>query len=432
MANVVRRIVIEGLYDNYNYDITFHENGVTLITGPNGYGKTTVLNIIKNALDLKFMYFYSLLFKKIEIFFVDKKEDTRLVISKTTIKESSLFNDEPEKYNVKFSFYFNGAKRPKDTYTLTDKSFDDRSEFFYYLMMAEKEKFYGGKSLNDKVKDRTASIIRQNFKNYSIFLNDIKCLFIKEQRILSGNNGKNSDEENPDKYTITQLAEDLKARYSEQKNRYSDESQTIDSSFIKRLLARKFRLYEQQEYNKRTDEINKIVESYKRFGLTSNFGNIGEYDSEFKPALSLYVEDMFKKISVYDDFFHKLSLFNQFVNGKILSDKTMVLDERNGISIISKSGRSVPLHKLSSGEQNMIILFYRLVFETEPNTLLLIDEPENSLHVEWLQRMLSDYLVMESNLGCQMIIATHSPTFINGHWDIAYDLYGGSYQDLTD
>ena len=40
MANVVRRVVIDGLYDNYNYDITFHKGGITLITGPNGFGKT--------------------------------------------------------------------------------------------------------------------------------------------------------------------------------------------------------------------------------------------------------------------------------------------------------------------------------------------------------------------------------------------------------
>ena len=107
----------------------------------------------------------------------------------------------------------------------------------------------------------------------------------------------------------------------------------------------------------------------------------------------------------------------------------MILNEKEGISFVSDSGRSVPLHKLSSGEQNLVILYYRLVFETEPNTLLLIDEPENSLHVEWLEKMLRDYLVMESDLKCQMIIATHSPIFIGDNWEIAYDLCGGSYQD---
>jgi predicted ATPase len=110
----------------------------------------------------------------------------------------------------------------------------------------------------------------------------------------------------------------------------------------------------------------------------------------------------------------------------------MILDARNGITFKSDSNQVIPLYKLSSGEQNLVILYYRLVFETNSNTLLLVDEPENSMHVEWLRNMLSDYLEMGEALGCQMIIDTHSPIFINGHWDIAYDLFGRSYQDLTD
>ena len=138
---------------------------------------------------------------------------------------------------------------------------------------------------------------------------------------------------------------------------------------------------------------------------------------------------MFDKIDVYQKFFRQLSLFNRFVNGKGLSNKLMILDEKNGVSFKSDSGRIIPLQKLSSGEQNLVILYYRLVFETEPNTLLLIDEPENSIHVEWLERMLRDYLVMEGDLKCQMVIATHSPIFIGDNFDMAYDLYGGAYQD---
>ena len=43
---MIARILIRQLYDTYNYDIQFPENQrVTIITGPNGYGKTTFLKI---------------------------------------------------------------------------------------------------------------------------------------------------------------------------------------------------------------------------------------------------------------------------------------------------------------------------------------------------------------------------------------------------
>ena len=62
MENVVKHIVINKLYDIYDYDIPFDRGCVALITGPNGFGKTTLLEIIKNALSVNFWYFYDLLF----------------------------------------------------------------------------------------------------------------------------------------------------------------------------------------------------------------------------------------------------------------------------------------------------------------------------------------------------------------------------------
>lgn len=425
MANVVRRVVIEKLYDNYNYDITFHKDGVTLITGPNGYGKTTVLNIIKNALELNFIYFYELLFKSVTLYFNEYESGSRLIIKKTKSNQEILSDSEME-YDVDILFFNDNARNPKESFTINQKflrhtrTFDHRMFFEPDVFCIDDDADYRKRYLamsNQKIKN--------NFKNYQLFLNDKNCLFIKEQRILSS---KPMDDEE-EMFTIKQLAADLKERYSIQKSRYTDEGQKIDSSFVERLLGRKYKEYEKEDYLQKIVALEKIVGEYKKFGLISNYSFVGKFDSEFKPALSLYIDDMFQKIGVYDDFFRQLSLFNRFVNGKGLSNKVMVLDEKNGVSFRSDSGRVVPLHKLSSGEQNLVILYYRLVFETLPNTILLIDEPENSMHVEWLEKMLADYFVMEGNLKCQMVIATHSPIFIGDNFNVAYDLYGGAYQD---
>lgn len=54
---MIARILIRQLYDTYNYDIQFPENQrVTIITGPNGYGKTTFLKIINNLLTLSLIH----------------------------------------------------------------------------------------------------------------------------------------------------------------------------------------------------------------------------------------------------------------------------------------------------------------------------------------------------------------------------------------
>ena len=44
---MISRIVIEKLHNLYDYDIQIpDEQRVSIITGPNGYGKTTLLKII--------------------------------------------------------------------------------------------------------------------------------------------------------------------------------------------------------------------------------------------------------------------------------------------------------------------------------------------------------------------------------------------------
>ena len=283
--------------------------------------------------------------------------------------------DEVDDYKISIAFYLNNNRKALERYSYDSYDYRHYRDFYSHAYLRR-----SGILSDDEIdmpmmyRERSEYEIRQNFRNYKMFVNDKNCLFIKEQRIFSTKKG---DDEGEDKYTITQLALDLKRKYADQKSHYTDEGQKIDSSFIQRLLSKQQTVYNEEEYLNRVNQLNKYVDAYKQFGLISNLGFIGEYNEDFKTALTLYIEDMFKKIAVYDAFYRQLSLFNSFVNGKGLSNKRMVLNEKDGISFVSDSGRNVPLHKLSSGEQNLVILYYRLVFETEPNTLLLIDDPEN-------------------------------------------------------
>ena len=103
-------------------------------------------------------------------------------------------------------------------------------------------------------------------------------------------------------------------------------------------------------------------------------------------------------MSSFDKFYKQLSLFDRFVSGKVLSNKKIKLNEVKGVSVINDKGEEVPLRKLSSGEQNLIILYYKLAFSTDMRTVLLIDEPENSLHMAWVSQMLEDYQKMAERI----------------------------------
>ncbi|EGQ8541534.1 AAA family ATPase [Vibrio parahaemolyticus] len=96
-------------------------------------------------------------------------------------------------------------------------------------------------------------------------------------------------------------------------------------------------------------------------------------------------------------------------------------------SIISdKSGKAqiIPQSKLSSGEQNELILFYKLIFNTEDGDLILIDEPELSLHISWQNKFINDLKEVTSLTDVSIVIATHSPDIIDENWHLKVQLKG--------
>jgi predicted ATP-binding protein involved in virulence len=59
-----------------------------------------------------------------------------------------------------------------------------------------------------------------------------------------------------------------------------------------------------------------------------------------------------------------------------------------------------------------------------PNSLILIDEPELSLHILWQQEFLRDLEEIIKIAGLDFLIATHSPQIIHDRWDLAVELEG--------
>ena len=61
----------------------------------------------------------------------------------------------------------------------------------------------------------------------------------------------------------------------------------------------------------------------------------------------------------------------------------------------------------------LIILFRLFLMEKEPYVILM-DEPEISLHIEWQQKLID--VMRQVNPNCQLIISTHSPSIFGKGW----------------
>lgn len=71
-------------------------------------------------------------------------------------------------------------------------------------------------------------------------------------------------------------------------------------------------------------------------------------------------------------------------------------------------------HLLSSGEKHMLFLLVALLCQQGEPCVVVMDEPEYSLHFEWQKQLLN--IVMRMNPEAQVILTTHSPAVIMDGW----------------
>jgi len=93
--------------------------------------------------------------------------------------------------------------------------------------------------------------------------------------------------------------------------------------------------------------------------------------------------------------------------------KLKVIDE---ITLyLSKDNQQIPLLQASSGELSLIssIVFLSTIIR-DRNTIILIDEPENSLHPKWQKEYVKILLDIFHYYQPKIVIATHSPMILNG------------------
>lgn len=116
-----------------------------------------------------------------------------------------------------------------------------------------------------------------------------------------------------------------------------------------------------------------------------------------------------------------IELLTGIVNNRF-NHKQMKINSRDGIVFTTPFGKTLRPENLSSGEQHILLLLYRLLFKVKPDSLILIDEPELSLHILWQQVFLKDLEKIIRLAGVDILVATHSPQIIHDRWDLAVEL----------
>jgi predicted ATPase len=154
---------------------------------------------------------------------------------------------------------------------------------------------------------------------------------------------------------------------------------------------------------------------------TQRLPSPGTIEHTTKAMFALYTNDAKQKPESLDELARKRELLTDIINSRFLY-KTMTIDKEKGLVFTTKNGLVLSLENLSSGEQHELVLFYDLLFRVNPGSLVLIDEPELSLHVVWQDQFLKDLQRVRFHADADIILATHSPDIINDRRDLIVEL----------
>lgn len=115
-----------------------------------------------------------------------------------------------------------------------------------------------------------------------------------------------------------------------------------------------------------------------------------------------------------EEIYGKKNLFISTIN-QLFADTGKVLDSDEQERMIFRQGKTIlPPYQLSAGEKQILIILLKTLLQNNQSAILLMDEPEISLHLAWQERLIDD--ILKLNEQAQIIIATHSPGIMMKGW----------------
>ena len=116
---------------------------------------------------------------------------------------------------------------------------------------------------------------------------------------------------------------------------------------------------------------------------------------------------------------------NSFLNDKktadsFLDEKSVKVDKDGQLKIESSSHQNLDPLVLSSGEKQILILLTEALLRVDDPVVYIADEPELSLHITWQEKLLRSLVELGGQM--QVIVATHSPDIIGRFMENTRDL----------
>jgi ABC-type transport system involved in cytochrome c biogenesis ATPase subunit len=437
MMRRLSRVEVVGLFGYAGHVLNFRADDPTILTGPNGVGKTQVLGLLQSTLKLDTLSISIVPFQSLRIVFSDGRGlfierlldpdapvSLRLQAEQQgkSIGEPLLIVqvDEPAEH------------LPEHVQRLVDGRWYDTS-IERILSKRQMERFYGVKtsSFVERFPDG-AEIAAAVEGTNPIFIDtkrlDTPAFSRSDLQSGPGRSGGAGSARSASRTVsrIDQYIDELRVQVSEARRASVAETQSADLSFAVRALANAHERVNEPALRQR---YSRVVEQYE--DLTRNGLATGDVPVEFpnntnptsRRILDVFLDDWERRLRPLVPLNEKLTVLRRILDEKFATTgKSTFVSPQGRLGFQDRSQRQIRVASLSSGEQHLVALYTMLVFGAKAGSLVLIDEPEISMHAAWKHAFLRDITEVSELAELQVVLATHSSAIINGRWDLTEEL----------
>lgn len=445
-----------GLFNYFNHTLEFNLNErVAIMIGPNGYGKTMLLRMINALFNGQLQTLERLPFNELRVYFDDATafHVSRIERAGTTTKDGAetaleIAYAREDQIVDRFQPIADPRQDESRYHLISDieNYIPDvvQSGPMQWRHMGSREELElsevlvrFGEYLPPEIRMLEASLAGPEW--FEGKRSAIPVRFIDIERLTRFSNYDPGDvryrrsysarmRSSPER-TVRRYSDLLAEKVRSIVTEYANLSQSLDRSFPARLVEEMTAPPPSiEDLQRRLQDVDvrrsEIIESglLRQEQEVISLPEIDSIDESKLGVLAVYAQDASDKLSVFDDLHERVQAFTKIANARFLNKRVAV--SRDGLRVYSFDGSDLNVEMLSSGEQHQLVLLYDLLFDTKPDSLVMIDEPELSLHVAWQREILPDLQEMATLSQFSVLLATHSPQIIGERLDLTIELSG--------
>lgn len=441
----VSGLAVEGMYEDFDFALAFNlGERVTILHGANGLGKTTLLNLVENVLRGAWGAVARAPVRRFEVRLDDGR---RLVVRNEATGELTAAGTRTHGDMTVELLDPQGRTaelwRPTHLPEAGAATWQRVTEANPYLAQTGPEEWLDRRTGHSMTTNallarhpEAVPILRRLVQEpdwLSAIVDGIPCRLIGADRLIVWEPQTRFEDVTYSGWmpAVTWYSNLILRSVREAARRYAAAAGSLDRSFPSRVLGETAQPPSEDELRRRFAEQGERLARLHEFSLIDAPEPITlpdrALDDTERRVLWTYLNDSAAKLAAFDTVLERLeALFEilQARSGRTFLHKRLVMDREQGLIVRLDTGVPVPLSALSSGEQHLLVLVCALLFEVDEGTLVLIDEPELSLHIAWQQAVVDGLMRTGSVRHLDFLIATHSPQIVHTHWDLTVDLEG--------